>query len=82
MDTDITAVTIQSNKTVSNEVKDNQVLLEPSYGKNRMNIRPIQYYYCLHVITFPIHTVNLHLLKLKLDLKKTTFHLFLRGIPL
>ena len=38
MHTDITAFTIQSNKTVSNEVKDNQVLLEPSYGKNRMSI--------------------------------------------
>jgi len=33
MHADITAVTIQSNKIVSNEVKDNQVLLEPLYGK-------------------------------------------------
>ena len=32
-----TAVTIQSNKIVSNEVKDSWVLLEPSYGKNQMN---------------------------------------------
>ena len=29
----MTAVTIQSNKIVSNEVKDNQTLLEPSYRK-------------------------------------------------
>ena len=29
----ITAVTVQFNKIVSNEVKDNEVLLEPSYGK-------------------------------------------------
>ena len=35
--TDRTAVTMQSNKIVSNEVKDNQVLLEPSYGKSQMN---------------------------------------------
>ena len=33
MHADMTAVTMQSNKIVSNEVKDNQVLLEPSYGK-------------------------------------------------
>ena len=31
--TDTTAVTIQSNKIVSNEVKDNWVLLEPSHGE-------------------------------------------------
>ena len=29
----MTAVIIQSNKIVSSEVKDNQTLLEPSYGK-------------------------------------------------
>ena len=29
----MTAVTIQSNKIVSSEVKDNLALLEPSYGK-------------------------------------------------
>ena len=29
----MTAVTIQSNKIVSNEVKDNWALLEPSYRK-------------------------------------------------
>ena len=29
----MTALTIQSNKIVSNEVKDNSELLEPSYGK-------------------------------------------------
>ena len=34
---DMTAVTIQSNRIVSNEVKDNYALLEPSYGKNQMN---------------------------------------------
>jgi len=37
MRADMTAVTIQSNKIVSNEVKDNYALLEPSYGKNQMN---------------------------------------------
>ena len=37
MHTDMTAVTIQSNKSVSNEVKDNQALLELSYGKKQMN---------------------------------------------
>ena len=31
MHTDMTAVTIQSNKIVLNEVKDNQVLLDSSY---------------------------------------------------
>ena len=34
MHTDMTAVTIQSNKIVLNEVKDNEELLEPSNGKN------------------------------------------------
>lgn len=33
--TDITAVIIQANKTISNEVKD-KALLEPSYGKKQM----------------------------------------------
>ena len=33
----MTAVTIQSNRIVSNEVKDSYALLEPSYGKNQMN---------------------------------------------
>ena len=33
MHTDVTPVTIQCNKIVSNEVKDNKVPLEPSYGK-------------------------------------------------
>ena len=32
--TDMTAVTKQTNNSVSNEVKGNQVLLEPSYRKN------------------------------------------------
>ena len=31
----MTAVTIQCNKIVLNEVKDNLVLLEPSYGKTK-----------------------------------------------
>ena len=31
-------VKIQSNKIVSNEVKDNKVLLEPSYRKKQMNV--------------------------------------------
>ena len=34
MDADVTAVTIESNKIVWNEVKDNEALLELSYGKN------------------------------------------------
>ena len=34
----MTPVTIQSNKIVSNEVKDNEVLLEPSYRKKPMNV--------------------------------------------
>ena len=33
MHADMTAVTIQLNKIISNEVKDNQALLEPSYKK-------------------------------------------------
>ena len=33
----MTAVTMQSNKMVTNEVKDNEVLLEPPYGKKQMN---------------------------------------------
>ena len=37
MHADMTAVTIPSNKIVSNEVKDNQALLEPCYGKNQTN---------------------------------------------
>ena len=37
MHADMTAVTIQSDKMVSNEVKDNEALLEPSYRKNQMN---------------------------------------------
>ena len=36
--TNMKAVTIRSNKIVSNEVIDKEVLLEPSYGKNLMNI--------------------------------------------
>ena len=35
MHADMTAVTIQSNKIVSNEVKENYMLREPSYGKNK-----------------------------------------------
>ena len=38
MPADVTAVTIQSNKIVSNEIKDSQVLLEPSYGKNQTKV--------------------------------------------
>ena len=33
----MTAATIQSNKIVSNEVKDDYAVLEPPYGKNQMN---------------------------------------------
>ena len=32
------AVIIQSNKIALNEVKDNQVLLEPSYGKKQTKV--------------------------------------------
>ena len=42
MHADATAVTIQSNKIVSNEVKDNQALLEPSY-RNKQTFWPTQY---------------------------------------
>ena len=35
MHADMTAVTTQSNKIALNEVKDNLVLLEPSYGKKQ-----------------------------------------------
>ena len=35
MHADMTAVTIQPNKIVLNEVKDNEALLEPSYGKSQ-----------------------------------------------
>ena len=31
----MTAVEIQSNKIVSNEIKDDAALLEPSYGRNQ-----------------------------------------------
>ena len=41
----MTPVTIQFNKIVSNDVKDNEVLLEPSYRKKRM-FWPIQ---CLYL---------------------------------
>ena len=34
MHTDMTAVTVKSNKIVLNEVKDNKALLKSSYGKN------------------------------------------------
>ena len=34
MHADMTAVAIQPNKIVLNEVKDNKALLEPSYRKN------------------------------------------------
>ena len=45
----MTAVTIQSNKIVSSEVKNNEVLLEPSYRK-KMNFlsNPI-YHYSLNI---------------------------------
>ena len=33
MHADMTAITIQSNKLISNEVKDSYVLLESFYGK-------------------------------------------------
>ena len=44
----MTAVTIQSNKIVLNEFKDNQALLEPLYGKNQTNFlaNPVKFYVC------------------------------------
>ena len=33
----MTAVVTQSNRIVLNEIKENQALLEPSYGKNQTN---------------------------------------------
>ena len=45
----MTAVTIQSNKIVVNEIKDNQALLEPFYGKNQ-TFWPTQYLSSLLVI--------------------------------
>ena len=38
MHADITAVTTQSNKIVSNVVKDSSALPEPSYWKNETNL--------------------------------------------
>ena len=38
----MTVVRIQSNKIVSNEVKDYQVPLEPSCGKNKQTFWPTQ----------------------------------------
>ena len=43
MHADMRAVTIQSNKIVSNEVKDNKALLEPSCGKSKQTFWPTQY---------------------------------------
>ena len=37
MHTDMTAVTIQSNKIVSTEVQDNWALLQPPYRRKQMN---------------------------------------------
>ena len=37
MHTDVTVVTIHSYKIISNEIKDSQALLEPSYGKKLTN---------------------------------------------
>ena len=45
---DMTAVTIQSNKTVLNEVKEKQALLEPFYGgKKTQPFWPPQYFTCI-----------------------------------
>ena len=51
MHIDVTAVTIQSNKTALSEVKDNQALLRPSYGKRRTNFlaNPICIYLYVYV---------------------------------
>ena len=54
------AVTIKSNETVLNEVKDNYALLESPYRKEQWTFWPNQYYivgcYCISVYLFSIHT--------------------------
>ena len=52
----MTAVTIQSNKIVSNEVKDNYVPLEPSYGEkpNELFGQPNTFFFIL----FSIHGLS------------------------
>ena len=50
MHANMTAVTIQSNKIVSNEVKDNLALLEPSYGE-KMTMLPTQYFLYFYLIS-------------------------------
>ena len=47
----MTAITIQSNKIVLNELKDNQTLLEPLHKKNQMNF-----------LTNPIYLTNIYTL--------------------
>ena len=49
MHADMTAVTMQAKKTVSNEVHDSQVLLEPADGKNKTHFvaNPIIIVACL-----------------------------------
>ena len=41
----MTAVTIQSNKIVSSEVQDKQVLLGPPYKENKWTFWPTQYFH-------------------------------------
>ena len=45
----MTAVTIQSNEIIPNEVTDNWVLLELSYGKTEQTFWPSQYFW-IHLI--------------------------------
>ena len=49
MHADMTAVTIQSNRIVWNEVKDNYALLEPSYRKPPTNFLANLVCVCVHV---------------------------------
>ena len=61
MHTSITAVTIKSNKICLNEIKDNEALLEPSYGKKTKNF-----------VACPIHIK--HSISHRLNVKYYEYH--------
>ena len=52
MHADMTAVTIQSNRIVWNEVKDNYALLEPSYRKPPTNFLANLVCVCVRVCVY------------------------------
>ena len=60
MYTDTTAVTIQSNKIVSSEVKDNQALLEPAYGEKLNELFGQHNSYCYMFIVIFNENMNYH----------------------